>query len=165
MITRENETLCRNLLISIRKITQAIDLHSKDLKKKFGLTIPQLIVLQEVANIREVSVTELSKLIHLRQATITDIVNRLVKNKFISKEKSNIDKRMVVIKPLQKCMDVLEKAPPPLQEVFEKRFRSLENWEQQMLLSALNRIVSLMSAEEIDAAPILTAGPINFSQQ
>ncbi len=65
----------------------------------------------------------------------------------------SIDKRMVAIKPLQKCMDVLEKAPPSLQEVFEKRFRALENWEQQMLLSALNRIVSLMSAEEIDEAP------------
>lgn len=164
-MTENHETYCRELLVSIRKITRAIDLHSKYLKRTFGLTIPQLVILQEVANKKEVSVTDLSKTIDLSQATVTDIVNRLVKNQFLSKERSNIDKRMVVIKPLQKTLDLLEQAPPPLQEMFTQRFAALENWEQLMLLSSLNRIVRLMSAQEIDAAPILAAGTIDTGQK
>ena len=159
-MTKEHENYCRELLVSIRKITRAIDLHSKYLKKEFGLTIPQLVILQEVVNRREISVTDLSRTIDLSQATVTDVVNRLVKNRFVSKEKSEKDKRMVMIKPLQKSMDLLNQAPPPLQEVFTRRFEALENWEQQMLLSSLQRIVSMMSAQAIDAAPILVAGPI-----
>ncbi len=159
-MTGNYEAYCRDLLISIRKITRAIDLHSIYLKKEFGLTIPQLIILLEVSNTKEISITDLSKLINLSQATVTDIVNRLVKNQFLSKERNDKDKRMVVIKPLKKCMNLLEQAPPPLQEVFTQRFAALENWEQLMLLSALSRVVNLMSAEEIDAAPILTSGSI-----
>lgn len=164
-MTGNYATYCRELLVAIRKITRAIDLHSIFLKKEFGLTIPQLIILQEVSNTKEISITDLSKLINLSPATVTDIVNRLVKNQFLSKERNDKDKRMVVIKPLKKCMDFLAQAPPPLQEVFTQRFADLENWEQLMLLSALNRIVSLMAAEDIDAAPILTSGPIDFEQK
>ena len=158
-MTDKHDSHSRDLLISIRKITRAIDLHSKDLKKKFGLTIPQLVILQEVKNSKEISVTDLSKTIDLSQATVTDIVNRLVKNELISKKKSDKDKRMVVIQPLPKGLALLDQAPPPLQKTFSQRFSALENWEQLMLISALNRIVSLMSAEEIDAAPILTSDP------
>lgn len=164
-MTEKHDVYIRDLLISIRKITRAIDLHSMYLKKEFGLTIPQLIILMEVSNTKEISITALSKLINLSQATVTDIVNRLVKNQFLSKERNEKDKRMVVIKPLKKCMNLLEQAPPPLQEVFTQRLAGLENWEQLMLSSALSRVVSLMSAEEIDAAPILTPGPIDFVQK
>jgi DNA-binding MarR family transcriptional regulator len=142
---------------------QAVDLHSKDLKRKFGLTGPQLIILQEVAVFKEISVSELARSVSLSQATVTDIVNRLAKKKFLTKERSEKDKRRVMITPLKKCHDILEMAPPPLQETFTNRFAHLAHWEQLMLLSSLNRIVNMMSAEKIEAAPILATGTIEDS--
>ena len=153
----------KELLVSLRKIMQAVDLHSKDLKKKFGLTGPQLVVLQEVAAYKEISVSELAKSVSLSQATVTDIVNRLASKDFLTKARSEKDKRRVMITPLEKCHKILEQAPPPLQETFTSRFSNLEQWEKLMLLSALNRIVSLMAAEKIEAAPILATGPIDLS--
>jgi hypothetical protein len=47
-----------------------------------------------------------------------------------------------------------------LQDRFSESFLYLEDWEQLMILSAIRRIVSLMSAEEIEASPILVSGPI-----
>ena len=149
------------LLVSLRKIMQAVDLHSKDLKKKFGLTGPQLVILQQVAANPQMSISELARSVSLSQATVTDIVNRLAKNNFVTKTRSETDKRRVVITPLEKCHQILEMAPPPLQETFTKRFANLENWEKLMLLSALDRIVRLMSATEIEAFPILATGPID----
>ena len=156
----QNDLYCKELLVSLRKITQAIDLHSKDLKRKFGLTVPQLVILQEVSLHRKLSISELAKSVSLSQATVTDIVNRLTSNGYLVKERSDRDKRRVIITPLDKCREILEKAPPPLQETFLGNFAQLEHWEQLMLLSAINRIVSLMSAEKIDAAPILATGPL-----
>ena len=158
-----NDQFCNDMLVSLRKIMRAVDLHSKDLKRKFGLTGPQLIILQEVASHNQISASELARSVSLSQATVTDIVNRLAREGYLSKERSSTDKRRVMIRPLEKCHKILEKAPPPLQETFTNRFARLEHWEQMMLLSALNRIVYMMSAVEIDAQPILEAGSIDVS--
>lgn len=156
----QHDQYCKELLVSLRKITQAVDLHSKDLKRKFGLTVPQLVILQEVSLHQQISVSELARSVSLSQATVTDIVNRLTASGFLAKERNVQDRRRVMITPLGKCHEILEKAPPPLQETFTGKIAKLEHWEQLMILSALNRIVSLMAAEKIDAAPILATGPI-----
>jgi hypothetical protein len=49
----------------------------------------------------------------------------------------------------------LEQAPKPLQENFISRFQNLEEWEQSLLLSSVQRISSMMNADDIDAAPML----------
>lgn len=160
---KANDQYCNEMLVSLRRIMRAVDLHSKDLKRKFGLTGPQLIILQAVDSHNEISASELARSVSLSQATVTDIVNRLSREGFLSKERSATDKRCVMIRPLKKCHQILEKAPPPLQETFTNRFERLEHWEQMMLLSALSRIVNMMSAIEIEAQPILETGSIDIS--
>ncbi len=150
----------REILISLRKIIQATDLHSRSLNKHFGLTGPQLIVLEEVSNHKRISVTGLAKAIFLSQATVTDIINRLVKKGYLIKKKSDRDKRQVWISLSETGAEVLKQAPPPLQETFIERFSNLADWEQLMILSAFERVVGMMSAERIHAAPILATGPI-----
>ena len=56
---------------------------------------------------------------------------------------------------------LLETAPPLMQEAFVGRFNSLQDWEQHMILCSLQRLVSIMDANAISAAPILAAGPID----
>ena len=38
--------------------------------------------------------------------------------------------------------------------------RTLENWEQGLLLSSLQRISAMMNADGIDAAPVLSVRPL-----
>ena len=52
----------------------------------------------------------------------------------------------------------MRNAPPLLQEHFIERFDKLQDWEKMQLLSSLQRIASLMDAENIDASPILSSG-------
>lgn len=151
----------QEVLVSLRKITQAIDLHSRNLSRKYGLTGPQLIILQEISKNKKISVTELSRSISLSQGTVTDILLRLEKKGLVSKKRNERDKRRIELYVTEKCRQILEKAPPPLQETFLEQFSSLDEWEQLMILSALRRIVDMMSAKKIDASPILAAGPID----
>ena len=67
---------CRELLGLLRKISQAVDLHSKFLNKNFGLTGPQLVMLQELSN-GELTVSGLARRISLSQGTVTDIIHML----------------------------------------------------------------------------------------
>jgi len=149
---------CKEMLVSLRKITQAISLHSRDLNRRYGLTGPQLVILNEIANHESLSVTELARSISLSQATVTDILKRLDKKGLVERTRDDTDRRRVMIRITPKCCDILSKTPPALQETFVDRYSNLSEWEQLMILSALKRIVDLMAAGEIDAAPLLAAG-------
>jgi hypothetical protein len=48
-----------------------------------------------------------------------------------------------------------------MQESFVAQFGRLQDWEQHMILSTLQRLVAMMDAEQIAAAPILTAEPLD----
>ena len=150
----------RELLIGLRKITQAIDLHSRYLLKTVGITSPQLVILHELSRFKSLSVSELSKLVSLSQGTVTQILARLDKRGLIERRKSQEDKRRSLISITNNGRNLLQEAPSPLQDRFSESFHSLEDWEQLMILSSINRIVRLMSAEEIEASPILVSGPI-----
>jgi len=155
-----NEQRCRDFLISLRKIIQAIDIHSRTLNKKFGLTGPQLIILQEISNHNQISITPLSKMTSLSQATVTDITKRLETKGYIIRKKREDDKRSTNIMLTKSGEKIIKNLPPLLQETFTNKFSKIENWEQMMILSSFERVVSLMAAEEIEASPIMITGPI-----
>jgi DNA-binding MarR family transcriptional regulator len=143
------------MLVSLRKINQAISLHSKNLNRRFGLTGPQLVILNEIARHESVTVTQLARSISLSQATVTDILNRLGKKGLVERTRDTIDRRRVLVRITPQCNDILSQAPPALQDTFMDQYTDLPEWEQLMILSALKRIVDLMSAQKIDAAPFL----------
>ena len=146
---------CKEMLVSLRKITQAISLHSRNLNRRYGLTGPQLVILNEISNHESLSVTQLARLISLSQATVTDILNRLDKKGLVERTRNDMDRRRVMIKLTTKCHKILSQAPPALQETFVERYTALSEWEQLMILSSLKRVVDMMSAGKIDAAPFL----------
>lgn len=152
--------LHQELLMAMRRIIQAIDLHSRHLNKTCGLTGPQLIVLGEIHRNGEISVGDLAKAISLSQATVTDIISRLETRGFVTRERSQIDRRKVIVKTTHQSITLLKNLPSPLQEVFIERFSNLQDWEQLMIVSALKRLVVLMDAKGIKTAPILTTEPL-----
>jgi len=60
---------------------------------------------------------------------------------------------------------LLVDTPPLMQEAFVEAFDGLEDWEKSMILSSLQRMVALMDARRIQAAPILATGPLDSSDE
>jgi DNA-binding MarR family transcriptional regulator len=148
------------LLISLRRIMRATDLHSQTLIRESGLTTPQLLVMQAIAREGNPSTSTLARSIVVSQATVTRIIDRLENAGLVRRAKSSADKRVVNIELTTKGKEKLIAAPEPLQAEFLRKFRKLADWEQHMLRSALLRIAQMMDAQDIDAAAILQAGEI-----
>ena len=146
------------VLIALRKVIRATDLHSKYLAKNTGLTTAQLLILQSIQNMGEVSIGEISKKISLSQATVTSILDRLVDKGLVYRERSTEDKRKVHAYLTEDAAALIKDAPAPLQEQFTKQFEALNEWEQSMMISSLQRIAQMMDAEGIDASPVLDVG-------
>ncbi len=146
------------VLIALRKVIRATDLHSKYLAKNTGLTTAQLLILQSIQNMGEVSIGEISKKISLSQATVTSILDRLADKGLVYRERSTKDKRKVHAYLTEDAVALIKDAPAPLQEQFTKQFGALNEWEQSMMISSLQRIAQMMDAEDIDASPVLDVG-------
>ncbi len=148
------------VLVTLRQIIRATDLHSRYLAKEFGLTGPQLLILFRLSHSDPISVGEIAKDVSLSQATVTDILDRLALKGLIRRERSSEDKRRTTVRLTEQGADVLKNKPSLLQEEFLNRFIALEEWEQSSILSSLQRVAAMMRADVITASPVLSAGPI-----
>mgnify|MGYP000681080352 CR=1 FL=1 len=152
------------LLISLRQVIRAIDIHSKQLSRESGLTGPQLIVIKKISELDGPMAKQVAQEINLSPATVTSIIDRLEARNLVKRQRSQIDKRKVELYLSDAGKALLQDAPKPLQDHFIKRYHSLEPWEQTQLLSSVERIASMMDAEELDAAPVLMVGQIQEGQ-
>ncbi len=157
---QQHTDISDDVLIALRKIIQAIDLNSKRLVKQVGLTGPQLVILHYISTAKEISVGDVAKNVSLSQGTVTGILERMEKRELVVRQRSSHDKRRVLVNITEPGKQLLDKAPPVMQESFLKKFKKIESWEQTMILSALQRLVSMMDAKAISAAPFLSAAPI-----
>lgn len=143
------------VLVSVRRIIRATDLHSRKLGKETGLTTPQLVVMLAIRQQNMSVASEIARIVSLSQATVTNILNRLESHGLVSRTRSEEDKRRINVSLTAQGNTLLESAPQPLQESFIERFGALEIWEQHLMVASLERLATMMDAEKLDAAPLL----------
>lgn len=153
----EHLDISTEIVISLRRIMRAVDLHSRKLEKEFHLTGPQLYIINEVTKHDSISIGQLAHNSSLSNATVTNIVQRLEGRGYIKRIRSSDDKRKVFVEITNLAEEVLTHTPSLLQESFVERMEKIKPWEQTMLLSSLQRIAEMMDAENISASPILYA--------
>jgi DNA-binding MarR family transcriptional regulator len=146
------------VVVALRRIVRAIDLHSRHLAQEFGLTGPQVVLLRELVRHGEMHVAELAKSVNLSHATVTDILNRLEKRGLIERTRSIVDRRRIMVMPTKQAISLIEKSPPLLQEEFSQRLTRLDDWEITQILSVLQRVALMMDAQEVEASPLLATG-------
>ena len=152
-----------DMLIALRRITRAIDLHSKKIQKKSGLTTSQLLVIEAIEKLDNPTPSSVAREILLSQGTVTNLIDRMEKNGLVQRVKSATDKRSVHIVTTELGIERYKEAPDLLQEEFLTEFRKLKSWEQHLILSSVERVATMMDAQDIDASPILTVGEIGTS--
>ena len=149
------------VLIALRRVIRATDLHSKHLAKTTGLTAPQILLLKSIHAKGQATIGELANDVSLSQATVTTILDRLEKRKLVYRERSTTDKRKVHVHMTEQAIETLKKAPIPLQDHFTRQFETLQDWEQTLIISALQRLAQMMDAQDIDASPVLDVGVLD----
>ena len=155
----------QEVLVNLRKIIRATDLHSKRLIKECGLTIPQIMVLRAIEELGNVTVRRISDEVSLSQATVTTILNRLEQRHLVERARSMADKRVVHARLTDEGRLILNEAPPLLHETFIERFDALEQWEKTQTLAVLQRVAAMMDADSLDAAPLLDVQAVPTAAQ
>ncbi len=148
-------------LVALRQILRATEIAGRDLAQQAGLTSVQFRALQMVGETGQTTAKAIATRMHVSQATVTALVDRLVSHRCVVREKSLEDRRQTHIVVTEFGRQTIENAPDPLQQRFVRRFKDLEDWEQAMLVAGLERVASMLDAEDLPAGAVLATGELN----
>jgi len=150
----------RQVFKAIRRIVRAIDVRSKEVARATGLTIPQIVVLRGVQDLGEVTTTALSKYADLSSATVVTILDKLEKKGFVTRHRSEIDRRVVHTRLTDAGRETLDTVPDLLHEEFKQNFAACAPEERAHLVSAIETIAEMMDAQDLDASALLVTGSL-----
>jgi DNA-binding MarR family transcriptional regulator len=154
-----------SIIAALRRIIRAVDLHSKSLAQRYGLTGPQVVLLKELDRQQPLSTGQLAERVALGQATVSQILDRLEKRGFVRRFRSDVDKRRVMNEITEEGRSGIDRSPPLIQERFTDELKKLSDWERTLILSTLQRVASMMQVEGLPASPVLLSGPIDVTAQ
>lgn len=155
------EPRTESALRAIRRLLRAAELGEKQLAAATGLTPSQLVVLQEVERRGETTAGSIATAVQFSQATVTNLVDRLVERGFVLRSRREQDRRQVWVSLTDEGRAALISAPDMMQDHFRTRFEKLPDWEQGMIVAMLERLAGLLNADRINAAPVIDAGVID----
>ncbi|MEA3286563.1 MAG: MarR family transcriptional regulator [Candidatus Marinimicrobia bacterium] len=148
------------ILQALRQIIRAIDIHSRKLKSTYNTTTPQLICLGIIKDHGSSTVTRIAGQAYLSTSTVVGILDRLEKESLILRERDKKDRRLWNVILTEKGKALLKQIPSPLHDGLLNALQNLPEREQANIAVSLLKIVNLMGAESVEAAPILETAQI-----
>ena len=149
------KTRYEDALVALRQIQRQTEYQTRQLAQTSGLTPSQVMVLQALEKPGRLLVGDIARLTRLGNPTVTSLSEKMRSRGLISRERDNVDRRRVWLVIQPDGRRVLETVPQLLQDTFGNQFSKLVDWEQAMIVSALERVVTLLGANMPDSAPIL----------
>lgn len=146
------EDRAHSSLVALRRILRASENSARQLARETGLTTSQLIVLEIVADAGETTPKVIAQRAGTTQATVTSLVEKLHQRGYVVRRRGETDRRQYWLSLTPEGRKALADAPDPLHARFTENFRKLLEWEQAMIVAALERVTHLIGADERDAA-------------
>jgi DNA-binding MarR family transcriptional regulator len=148
-------------LIALRRILKVTEMNARRLARQSELTASQLLVMHHIRQAGAALTSGIAAAVDLKQATVTVIVNKLQDAGLVFRKRDIEDRRCVWIRLTDAGLATLDRSPDLLQTRFEQAFSGLDDWEQAMICSTLERVAVMLDADEIDAAPVLDVGELD----
>jgi DNA-binding MarR family transcriptional regulator len=145
-------------IAALRRITRAMDLHSRLLLQTYGLTFPQLAALRAIGRLEPVTAAALARDIHLGRPTVTGILHRLELRGLIQRVRGDQDRRSVNISLTEAGRSVVASAPSLLDDQFQGELAGLQQWERTQILATLQRVAEMMNVGRLRTMAKLAGG-------
>jgi DNA-binding MarR family transcriptional regulator len=147
------ENIGLRVLLALRRINRAVDVHSRKLYQQLRITAPQMMCLYAIERSGALTLTALARSVALGPSTINGIIDRLEARGLVARRRSREDRRKVFVELSPSGHDLTHEAPSLIQDRFNAALRGLPAREQAAIARSLERIVDLMGAAEFTETP------------
>jgi len=107
---------------------------------KLKITLPQLAIMTILEREREANMTDLAKAMNVTTSAMTGVVDRLVRDGYVSRMHDSKDRRIVCIKLTAKGIKTTHTAIEDRKKATIKMFSMISQEERESYLSILNHI-------------------------
>lgn len=142
-----------SLVRSMRKIAQAIDVRSREIARLTGLTLPQLIVLQSVRALGEVTTQAISRDASMSPPTVAAVLDKLEARGMVERYRSTLDRRVVHTRLTEAGRTALADSPGLLGAGFIAAFAALPLHTRAEVAGSLDVLAALMVGEALSPTP------------
>ena len=107
------------------------------------------------------TIKQIAARVHLSSSTIVGVIDRLAEKELVRRERGLKDRRIVNVLATEAGRELAGSAPSPLQDRLADALMGIPELERVAIALSLERIVDLMEAGGIEAAPLLSVGPVD----
>lgn len=137
-----------DVIRSIRRIVQAMDVRSKRVARETGLTIPQIVVLNAVRDFEAATTAEISRVANISPPTTVTILEKLELRGLITRRRSTVDRRIVHTELTETGKAVLAEAPPLIHKRFFSGMAAMSTEDQASIIRAFHTVADLLEPDE-----------------
>lgn len=134
----------RRIVFALRKVMQQMDFHSRNLDKQYGITVPQLVCLYEIYEKGAMTLSVLSKRVHLSSSTLVGIIDRLEEKGLARRARDTEDRRVTFIDITEKGKNFVTTSPHLLHNRLDEHFKALSEAEQIIIANSLDLLVDML---------------------
>lgn len=129
------------ILRALRLVFRSVQKHNQIIEEQCGIGGVQMWALWEIARAGRMRVSELAQKLSIHQSTTSNLLDKLERQRFIRRERSTADQRVVQVVLTENGKKLLESSPPvarnlivdALMEMPEDSLRQLEDGLYQLI--------------------------------
>ena len=153
----QKTTMIGEIVDNLRRIVQAVHLHSSRAKREAGLTGPQLWAIRVIAQSGSLRVSELAGKMYLHPATVVGILDRLESMGLVGRTRSRQDRRVVHVELTKAGRELVAQAPEVAQGLLVSGLEALPLQRLTSISESLADMVRLLGAQGLPPKLLLSS--------
>ncbi|BCN31036.1 MarR family winged helix-turn-helix transcriptional regulator [Anaeromicropila herbilytica] len=122
----------------IQKLVRVFQVFERDEIKAYGFTTSQCYTMLELYRCESLTMNELSDKMNLNSSTMTRILDNLVRDKYISRNKDQSDRRVVIVSLTDAGQEVAKKLDTTVKAYYKKVIANIPEGQVEEVLKSVN---------------------------
>lgn len=130
----------------VKKLVRVFQLFERDQIKVYGVTTSQCYCLLELLKSEKLTMYELSDKMNLNTSTMTRIIDNLVRDGFIERDRDGKDRRIVVLRLAEKGKEMAVSLNESINQYYKKIIENIPEGNLSTILSSVSTLLSAFEA-------------------
>jgi len=136
--TINNDCCVDEVGFMMQKLVRIFQLFERDEIKTYGFTTSQCYTILELYKFEGLTMNELSEKMNLNSSTMTRILDNLVRDRYISRDKDNFDRRIVIVSLTDTGKEVAKNLDITVKEYYKKVISNIPKGQVEDVLKSVN---------------------------
>jgi len=136
--TIDNDCCINEVGFMMQKLVRVFQLFERDEIKTYGFTTSQCYTILGLYTSGGLTMNELSEKMNLNSSTMTRILDNLVRDKYISREKDEFDRRIVIVSLTDTGKEIAKKLDITVKAYYKKVIENIPKGQVEEVLKSVN---------------------------